>query len=72
MQGILHLPWRGKTRCRGNTRQIEQDLSKDLPSTVQMSSGMQDVVGYRSGVLGVVGALCREIGLVDVINEAAE
>ncbi len=33
---------------------------------------MQNDVGYRSGVLGVVGALCREIGLVDVINEAAE
>ncbi len=33
---------------------------------------MQDVVGYQSGVLGVVGALCREIDLVDVINEAAE
>ncbi len=29
-------------------------------------------VGFRSGVLGVVGALCREIGLVDVIDEAAE
>ena len=33
---------------------------------------MRSDVGYRSGVLGVVGALCREIGLVDVINEAAE
>ena len=33
---------------------------------------MQSDMGYRSGVLGVVGALCREIGLVDVINEAAE
>ncbi len=33
---------------------------------------MGDDVGYRSGVLGVVGELCREIGLVDVVNEAAE
>ncbi len=33
---------------------------------------MENDIGFRSGVLGVVGALCREIGLVDVINEAAE
>lgn len=33
---------------------------------------MQNDVGFHSGVLGVVGAFCREIGLVDVINEATE
>ena len=33
---------------------------------------MQKDIGFRSGVLGVVGALCREIGLVDVINEATD
>jgi len=33
---------------------------------------MGEDIGFRSGVLGVVGALCRQIGLVDVINEATE
>ncbi len=33
---------------------------------------MGEDIGFRSGVLGVVAALCRQIGLVDVINEAAE
>ena len=33
---------------------------------------MGEDIGFRSGVLGVVGTLCRQIGLVDVINEATE
>lgn len=33
---------------------------------------MDGVVAYQSGVPGVVGQLCREIGLVDVIDQAAE
>ena len=56
----------------GKSARISIYWSNELLGTVANRIGMENVVGYRIGVPGVVRELCQQIGLVDVVDEATE